>query len=241
MNAIRKRDLQGFFRSPRGFFRSPLGYVYIGAFLAVMNLYFFATCVLSSSSDVSSVFSNMLIVFLFLMPILTMRLFSEDYKQGTDRLLLTAPISVWAIVGGKFLAAIGVLLRALLGTVPWLLIILLFGTPSWSAILGCYIAVLCAAAIFAAMGMFLSSLTESQLIAAVLSFALFLGLYVADMLSYSMGTDGLLGSILNWFSIFTRYDTFMSGQFSLGNLIYFLSLTGLFLYLTARVLERRRM
>ena len=215
MNAIRKRDLQGFFRSP-------LGYVYIGAFLAVMNLYFFATCVLSSSSDVSSVFSNMLIVFLFLMPILTMRLFSEDYKQGTDRLLLTAPISVWAIVGGKFLAAIGVLLRALLGTVPWLLIILLFGTPSWSAILGCYIAVLCAAAIFAAMGMFLSSLTESQLIAAVLSFALFLGLYVADMLSYSMGTDGLLGSILNWFSIFTRYDTFMSGQFSLGNLIYFL-------------------
>lgn len=234
MNAIRKRDLQGFFRSP-------LGYVYIGAFLAVMNLYFFATCVLSSSSDVSSVFSNMLIVFLFLMPILTMRLFSEDYKQGTDRLLLTAPISVWAIVGGKFLAAIGVLLRALLGTVPWLLIILLFGTPSWSAILGCYIAVLCAAAIFAAMGMFLSSLTESQLIAAVLSFALFLGLYVIDMLSYSMGTDGLLGSILNWFSIFTRYDTFMSGQFSLGNLIYFLSLTGLFLYLTARVLERRRM
>ena len=234
MNAIRKRDLQGFFRSP-------LGYVYIGAFLAVMNLYFFATCVLSSSSDVSSVFSNMLIVFLFLMPILTMRLFSEDYKQGTDRLLLTAPISVWAIVGGKFLAAIGVLLRALLGTVPWLLIILLFGTPSWSAILGCYIAVLCAAAIFAAMGMFLSSLTESQLIAAVLSFALFLGLYVADMLSYSMGTDGLLGSILNWFSIFTRYDTFMSGQFSLVNLIYFLSLTGLFLYLTARVLERRRM
>ena len=234
MNAIRKRDLQGFFRSP-------LGYVYIGAFLAVMNLYFFATCVLSSSSDVSSVFSNMLIVFLFLMPILTMRLFSEDYKQGTDRLLLTAPISVWAIVGGKFLAAIGVLLRALLGTVPWLLIILLFGTPSWSAILGCYIAVLCAAAIFAAMGMFLSSLTESQLIAAVLSFALFLGLYVADMLSYSMGTDGLLGSILNWFSIFTRCDTFMSGQFSLGNLIYFLSLTGLFLYLTARVLERRRM
>lgn len=234
MNAIRKRDLQEFFRSP-------LGYVYIGAFLAVMNLYFFATCVLSSSSDVSSVFSNMLIVFLFLMPILTMRLFSEDYKQGTDRLLLTAPISVWAIVGGKFLAAIGVLLRALLGTVPWLLIILLFGTPSWSAILGCYIAVLCAAAIFAAMGMFLSSLTESQLIAAVLSFALFLGLYVVDMLSYSMGTDSLLGSILNWFSIFTRYDTFMSGQFSLGNLIYFLSLTGLFLYLTARVLERRRM
>ncbi|MDO4174828.1 MAG: ABC transporter permease [Eubacteriales bacterium] len=234
MNAIRKRDTQGFFRSP-------LGYVYLGAYLAIMNLYFFATCVLSSSSDVSSVFSNMLIVFLFLMPVLTMRLFSEEYKQGTDRLLLTAPVSVWEIVGGKFLAAMSVLVRALLCTIPWLLIILLFGTPSWPTIIGCYIAVLCASAVFAAMGMFLSSLTESQLIAAVLSFALFLGLYIADMLSYSLGSDGILGSILNWLSIFTRYDTFMSGQFSFGNLIYFLSLTGLFLYLTVRVVERRRM
>ncbi|MCD8355589.1 MAG: ABC transporter permease [Clostridia bacterium] len=234
MNAIRKRDTQGFFCSP-------LGYVYIGAFLAIMNLYFFATCVLTSSSDTSSVFSNMLIVFLFLMPILTMRLFSEEYKQGTDRLLLTAPVSVWDIVGGKFLAAMGVLVRALLWTIPWLVVILIFGLPSWPAILGCYVAVLCASAVFAAMGMFLSSLTESQLIAAVLSFALFLGLYVADMLSYSMDSSSILGSIFNWLSIFTRYDTFMSGQFSFGNLIYFISLTGLFLYLTARVIERRRM
>lgn len=234
MNAIRKRDLQGFFRSP-------LGYVYAGAFLAIMNLYFFASCVLSSSSDVGSVFSNMLIVFLFLMPILTMRLFSEEYKQGTDKLLLTAPVSVWDIVGGKFLAVLGVLLCALLCTVPWLIIIVIFGTPAWGTIIGCYIAVICASAVFASMGMFLSSLTESQLIAAVLSFALFLGLYIADMLSYSLGTDSLLGTLLSWLSIFTRYDTFMSGQFSLGNLIYFLSLTGLFLYLTARVIERRRM
>ena len=234
MNAIHKRDLQGFFRSP-------LGYVYIGAFLAIMNLYFFAICVLSSSSDMGSVFSNMLIVFLFLMPILTMRLFSEEYKQGTDRLLLTAPVSVWEIVFGKFLAAVSVLLVALACTLPWIVIVAIFGTPAWASILGCYIAVLCAAAVFVAMGMFLSSLTESQLIAAVLSFALFLGLYVADMLSYSLDSSSLPGMLLSWLSIFTRYDSFMSGQFSFGNLIYLLSLTGLFLYLTARVLERRRL
>ncbi len=233
MNAIRKRDLQGFFRSP-------LGYIYIGAFIAIMNLYFFATCVLSSSSDLSSVFSNMLIVFLFLMPILTMRLFAEEYKQGTDRLLFTAPVRIWELVGGKFLAVLGVLLRALLCTVPWLIIIVLFGEAAWGTIIGCYIAVLCAAAVFAAMGLFLSSVTESQLIAAVLSFALFLGLYVVDMLSYSV-SDGVLGTILSWLSIFTRYDSFMSGTFSFGSLVYFVSLTGLFLFLTARVLERRRL
>ena len=75
----------------------------------------------------------------------------------------------------------------------------------------------------------------------MLSFALFLGLYVADMLSYSLDSSSLPGMLLSWLSIFTRYDSFMSGQFSFGNLIYFLSLTGLFLYLTARVLERRRL
>lgn len=234
MNAIRKRDMQGFFRSP-------LGYVYIGAFAAIMNLYFFATCVLSSSSDLSSAFSNMLIVFLFLMPILTMRLFSEEYKQGTDRLLLTAPVSIWEIVVGKFLATLSILFVALLTTLPWLVVIQIFGTPAWPTIIGCYIAVIFSSMVFAAMGMLLSSLTESQLIAAVLSFALFLGLYVADMLSYSLDSSSIMGTILSWLSIFTRYDTFMSGQFSLGNLIYFVSLTGLFLYFTTRVLERRRL
>lgn len=234
MNAIRKRDLQGFFRSP-------LGYTYLGAFLSIMNLYFFAVCILSASSDLSAVFSNMLIVFLFLMPILTMRSFSEEYKRRTDLLLLTAPVSVWEIVGGKFLACMGVILRALLFTVPWLILILWFGSLSWASVIGCYVAVLCAASVFAAMGLFLSSLTESQLISAVLSFALFLGLYIADMLSYSLGSDGILGSILTWLSVFTRYDTFMRGQFSFGNLVYFLSLTGLFFYLTVRVLERRRL
>ena len=232
MIAICKRELHGFFRSPPG-------YVYTAAFLCIMNLYFFATCVLSASSDVSSTFSNMLIVLLFLMPILTMRLFSEEYKQGTDRLLFTAPVSIWEIVGGKFLATLCILSLALVCTLPWIVIISLFGTPAWASIIGCYIAVLCASAVFAAMGMFLSSLTESQLIAAVLSFALFLGLYIADMLQYSM-SGGVLASVLSWLSIFTRYDAFMSGQFSLNNLIYFLSLIGLFFYLTARVLERRR-
>jgi ABC-2 type transport system permease protein len=92
--------------------------------------------------------------------------------------------------------------------------------------------------VFIAMGIFLSSVTESQLIAAVLSFALFLGLYLVDALSSA--ASGVLATVLDWFSVFTRYDTFLSAQFSFSNLIYFLSLTALFLFFTARVLERRR-
>ena len=233
MIAIWKRDADGFFRSP-------LGYVYIGAFITILNLYFFASCVLSSSSDITTPFASMLVVLLFLTPILTMRLFSEEYKQGTDRLLLAAPVSVWEIVFGKFFAAMTVIVGCIAATLPWVVIIALFGTPAWATIIGCYIAVLCAAATLVAMGTFLSSLTESQLIAAVMSFGLFLLLYIADMLGTSLSSGGVLATVLDWLSIFTRYDTFMGGQFALGDVVYFLSLTGFFLFLTARVIERRR-
>ena len=228
-------------REIRAYFYSPAGYVFTAIFWLLGAAFFFLYNILAASADVTSLFGNLSYLFMLIVPLLTMRLFSEEYKQGTDKLLLTAPVSVWEIVFGKFFATMGVLLRALACTIPWLIIIAIFGTPSWPTILGCYVAVIFAISIFAAMGLFLSSLTESQLIAAVLSFALFLGLYIVDMLSYSLGTSTLLGELLSWLSIFTRYDTFMSGEFSLGNLIYFISLTGLFLYLTARVIERRRM
>ncbi|MGN1031529.1 MAG: ABC transporter permease [Butyricicoccaceae bacterium] len=232
MTAIWKRDV-------RSFLCSPLGCVYLAAFIGIMNLYFFATCILSQSSDLSAAFSNMLVVLMFLMPLMTMRLFSEEYRQGTDRLLLTSPVGVWEIVLAKFLSAMTVILAALALTLPWLIIVILFGTPAWSSILGTYVALLCASAVFAAIGSFLSSLTESQLIAAVLSFAAFLGIYVLDMLQYSLSNE-LLTSIFSWLSIYSRYSTFTSGLFSLGDLVYFLTLTALFLFFTVRVVERRR-
>ena len=232
MTAIWKRDVHSFFHSP-------LGFVYLAAFFAIMNLYFFATCVMSQSSDLSAVFANMLVVLMFLMPLMTMRLFSEEYRQGTDRLLLTAPVSVWEIVLAKFLSAMTVIAAAMVGTIPWLIIIVIFGTPAWPSIIGTYVALLCASAVFAAIGAFLSALTESQLIAAVLSFAVFLGIYILDMLQYSLDSE-LLTTLFNWLSIYSRYSTFTSGIFSLGNLVYFLTLTALFLYFTVRAVERRR-
>lgn len=232
MIAIWKRDIHSFFHSP-------LGFVYLAAFFGIMNLYFFAACVLSQSSDLSAVFANMLVVLMFLMPLMTMRLFSEEYRQGTDRLLLTAPVDVWEIVMAKFLSAMSVILAAMIGTAPWLIILILFGTPAWPSIIGTYIALLCASSVFAAIGSFLSSLTESQLIAAVLSFAVFLGIYVLDMLQYAVNSE-ILTKIFSWLSIYSRYSTFTSGIFSLGDLVYFLTLTGLFLFFTVRVLERRR-
>lgn len=231
MNAIRKHDLQSFFRSP-------LGYVFLGVFAALANLVFFANCILGSSSDLTSPFSFLLTILLFMTPILTMRMISEEYRQGTDRLLLTAPVRIWEIVAGKFLAAMGVILFCALLTVPWVIIVIIAGKLAFASTVGCYVALIFAAMVFVSIGLFLSSVTESQLIAAVLSFAMFLGLYLIDSLSSS--ASGALATVLDWLSIFSRYDTFMSAQFSVSNLIYFLSLTALFLFLTGRVLEQRR-
>lgn len=232
MTAIWKRDT-------RGFFLSPIGYVFIGAFLAVMNMYFFAGNVLAANSDLSSVFSNMLVVLMFLIPVLTMRLFSEEFKAKTDQLLFTAPVSVGEIVVGKFCSAMTVLFFALVSTLPWIIIVALFGVPAWPSIIGSYVAMICAASTLIAMGLFVSSLTESQIIAAVLSFALFMAIYVLNILSGSI-TIPVIKTIVSWLSIFSRFNSFTQGFFSFGDIVYFISYTGVFLFFTTQVVSRRR-
>lgn len=232
MTAIWKRDA-------RGFFFSPIGYVFISAFLLIMNLFFFAGNVLSASSDLSPVFSNMLLVLMFLVPILTMRLFSEEYKSRTDQLLLTAPISIWEIVTGKFLAAMTVMAATLLCTLPWVVVILIYGVPAWPSIIGSYVAVFCASACFIAMGLFLSALTESQVIAAVLSFALFMGIWILNTASAAISID-IVKTVIEWFSLFTRYQNFTNGIFALGDIVFFISFAGIFLFFTSQVVSAHR-
>lgn len=232
MTAIWKRDT-------RGFFLSPIGYVFIGAFLAVMNLFFLFGNILNASSDLSDIFSNMMIVLMFLVPLLTMRLLSEEYKSKTDQLLLTAPVSVWEIVLGKFLSAMTVLGFALLSTLPWVVVVAIFGVPAWHAIIGSYIAMIFAGSTFIAMGIFISALTESQVIAAVLSFALFMGIYILNMISSAVSVP-FIKSIISWFSIFSRFESFTKGLFSFGDVVYFISYAGVFLFLTTCVVSKRK-
>ena len=173
----------------QGFFRSPLGYVYIGAYLAVMNLYFFATCVLSSSSDVGSVFSNMLIVFLFLMPILTMRLFSEEKRQKTDQLLYSLPLTMTEVVMGKYLAMLVMFLIPLciIGIYP--AVLSHFGKVNLAAAYGALVGFFFLGAALLAVGAFISSVTDSQGVAAGLCFAaLLVNYFLASLSSFFSST-----------------------------------------------------
>ncbi len=235
MVAIFKRDF-------RSFFNSLLGYVYVGAFIFVMNLMFVMQSVLSGISSLAGVFSFMLVVLMFTTPILTMRSFSEEFKLKTDQLLLTSPVKLFDIVIGKFLAAISVFGFVMVLTLLWVLTINIYGTPNSAEILGNYFSMFCVAGFYIAVGIFISSLTENQLIAALGTLGTFVAMFLLDMATTSLA--GALPSFmlraLQFISIFNRYGKITSGLLDIADIMFFVTGAFLFLFLSLRVLEKKR-
>lgn len=232
MLAVFKRDL-------RAYFTSPIGYVFIAVFLVISNLFFYIYNILQQTSDLTGLFANLLFILSFIIPILTMRLFSEELRQKTDQLLLTAPVSIGSVVVGKYLACLAVFVISMLCTLTWPLIIAMYGHPALYTIVGNYAGLFFAAAAFIAIGLFISALTESQIVAAIVTFAVYLGLYMLSSLASSVKSD-FLRVVISWVSVFSRYNHFALGLFALDDIVYYVSLTGIFLFLTGRVLERKR-
>ncbi|MDD6024908.1 MAG: ABC transporter permease subunit [Oscillospiraceae bacterium] len=232
MSAIFKRDL-------RAYFKSPLGYVYLAAFLLVLNIYFYVNNVYIGSSSLDGIFSFIVTMCVFLIPILTMRTFSEDYKQKTDQLLFTAPVRLTGIVMGKFLAALVVFLLGILITVVYMVIVSSWGTLELATVIGNYIAICATAMAFISIGVFISSLTQNQLVACIATVGTFLALYLMDY-SYSLMNATWAKNLIYYFSMFRRYQDFAQGIFSFADLIFYLSVAGTFVFLTVRLLERKR-
>ena len=232
MLAIYKRDL-------RAYFSSPLGYVFIAAFLIVTNLVFLLTNLLTGRNAIGTVYTVILYILMVIVPILTMRTFSEDYKQRTDQLLLTSPVKASGIVMGKFLAAYTVYVIALVFTVIYVLIVAAVGDVNMASIFGNYIALLGVATVYIAIGCFISSLTENQLVSAIATLGVFAAVFILDM-AYDLVNVDWIKTILYWVSIFRRYNTFYMGVFSVADFFYYLSIAAVFVFLTVRVLEKKR-
>ena len=232
MSAIYKRDL-------RAFFTSPVGYVFIAAFVFVMNLVFYIMNMLTSQNRLTSCYGIMFYALVVLAPVLTMRTFSEDYKQRTDQLLLTAPVKPVGIVMGKFLAAYTVFVISLLLLLVQVIIISAVSTPNGAIIFGNYIALLSVGAVFIAIGCFVSSLTENQLVANIATLAINVFLFLMDY-AYSLIQLTWIKRILYWISIFRRYNTFYVGVFSVADFFFYICAAAVFLFLTVRVLEKKR-
>ncbi len=233
MKAILKREL-------RAYFASPVGYVVVAALMALYAFFFYQVMAMGSSSYIGDVFSTMFMFSMMIMPIITMRSMSDDRKNKTDQALLTAPVSVTGIVMGKFLAAFGVYAIALTAAMLPALTMSLFSTAfPWGILIGDYIGTLLYGAAMISIGVFISSLTVSQVIAAIGTFIIAILLMFVDQIATTM-SENFFGTVLSWISFTSRYDGFTRGIFSISNAIYFVSVSAVFVFLTARKVESRR-
>jgi ABC-2 type transport system permease protein len=213
--------------------------VFVAAYIIVMNATFYITSIMNSTNGLTTVFNVMLYSLAIIVPILTMRTFSEDYKQKTDQLLLTSPVSPSGIVLGKFFAAFLVFVFGLVLTIIYVIICQAFGTVNMASVVGNYVAILGVAAVYISIGVFISSLTENQLISAIATLAVFALLLILD-LCYNLVNTSWIKAVLYWLSIYRRYNTFIMGVFSLADFVYYISVTAVFLFLTVRMLEKKR-
>ena len=232
MFAIAKRDL-------KSYFSSPIGYVCVAVVLAFFGYFYYQVLSVGSSSYVGTVYSVMFTWCMMVIPIITMRSFSEERKNKTDQALITAPVSVTSIVMGKFLAAFSVYALIIIGSLIPAIFIEFVGTPNWGIILGNVLASLLYGAAMVSIGVFISSITTSQIIAAIGSFAISIFLMIIDSATVYI-TNSFLVKVVTWISFNSRYSSFTQGLFSFTNVIFFLSVAAVFIFLTARMLESRR-
>lgn len=232
MFAIFKREL-------KAYFTSPLGYVFLAIFYAFSGLFFYIFSLSVGSTDISSVFLMMFIVLMVFVPLLTMRLLSEDKKQKTDQLILTAPVSLLSIVMGKFLAAYAIFAIGVAVMPVYGFVMSTFATVSWLPIWGNTVGLLLLGGIFVSIGLFISSLTENQMIAAIGGFFINLMILLMNTLKSAL-PNGFLQDVLSSISVYSRYSEITNGIFRLSSLIFFVSVIFIFLFLTVRVLEKRR-
>lgn len=285
MLAVYKREL-------RAYFSSPIGYIFTGFFLLIAGIFFTTTILFSQNPGFTSVLSSVIFLFLLLVPILTMRLMSEDRSRKVDQLLLTSPLKLTGLVLGKYLAAVTVFAATIIIMGIYPIIMSGYGEINVPEILGGFVGFFLLGCAFISVGLFISSITESQVVSAIVTFGVLLGLWLIDSVAGALPTDGTSGmiamamiaiafglmvysttrniyagimttvvlgavvailavvapsffvgilyKILTQLSLLERFSEFTIGIFSFGPIVYYISFSAVFVYLTVRTQEKRR-
>ena len=231
MRAIFKREL-------RAYFTSPLGYVILGIMLFFLGNGF--SMLLSSDyGNISYLFYYVNTYTMLIPPLITMRLFSEERRQKSDQLLFTAPVSITRIVLGKYLAAFALFSICFAITLVFEIIFAALTEVNLLMYISSLIGTALLGLSLLAIGTFISSITESQIIAAILGIISSLGIMMLDFIG-NLFSDSFLSTVFAYLSFSTRYNTFNSGIIDFSNIIFFLSVSTLFIFLTIRVHEKKR-
>ena len=235
MLAIWKREMQNYFLTP-------IGYVFTGVFVLVGGFFFFLYNIAIASADMTAMFGNLVSLFMLLVPILTMKLLSEERRNKTDQLLLTSPRSIAGIVAGKFFAAATVLLVAMAIMLAYVGILCAYSQPHAGQLVSNYLGFFLLGCYYISIGVLMSALTESQVSAAVLTLGANLLLQLFESVGSSITIPYLpfLNDVLSWLSLHARYSAFAAGIFSVANVFYDVSFCGIILFLAVRVIDRRR-
>ena len=232
MTAIIKRELFSYFRSP-------VGYVFCAVYLFFSSLYFRTVLMSGSSSYFPEIYYGMLNIILLIMPVLTMRMFSEERRQKTDQILITSPVSVFSLVMGKFLSALLVYSACVLFTLIYAVVFTFFADPGWALVFGNVFGAILFGAAFIAVGMFISSTTESQVIAAIISFFLGTIFILLDVIPVLI-TNETAVKVIEWISFVGRYTPFTNGLLDFSSITFFISVTAMFIFFTMQSIEKRR-
>jgi len=232
MGAILKRELGAYFSSATA-------YVVMAVYFFFSGLFFNFYCISANSSSLSYVYGNMFYIILFLIPIITMKTFAEEKKQKSDQALLTSPCSLTEIVLGKFLGAFVMYTLCTCIFLVYAIVISFFAQPQWSVILCTFLGTLLLGGSMIAINVFISVLTESQVVAAVLGMGVGL---IISMMSYFVSLVSIewIKTVLEKISFMSYYENFTYGILSITDVVFFLSVIALFLFFTVRALEKRR-
>ncbi len=220
------------------YFASPIGYIVLFIYFLVGGFFFWLIVTKSRMASMMPIFQNLMFVFLFISPLITMRLWSEEEKTGTAELLKTSPLTVWEIVLGKYLGACSFLAAMSSVTLIYLAIIMSLGNPDMMPILANYIGYFLGVMVFFSVGLLASTLSENQIVSAVISFGSLLLLWIIGVAGDSV--PGILGDFLKYISVFSHTDDFFKGVIDLSNVVYLLSLIFMGLFFSVKVLESKR-
>jgi len=243
--AIARKELSAYFASP-------IAYVVVGFFALMFGFFYYSLLLYFDRQSLQAagqavnvneqflrpVFLNATVIFLFVLPLVTMRTYSEEKRSGTIELLLTAPLTDLQIILGKFLGAMGLYAAMLAITLIHVGLLFVFGNPEWRPVVTTYLGLLLMGGCFVSIGLLISSLTKNQIVAGMITFGVFLMLWVINWIASFMGPTAQ--QVLNYLSITDHLDDFTKGIIDTKHLVYYVSFITFGLFLTARSVDTER-
>jgi ABC-2 type transport system permease protein len=240
----------------KSYFASPMAYIIIGFFALVFGYFFVALLLFfdqrsmqvaglggSQTMNINQdmlrpVFQNTMVIFLFVLPMITMRTYSEEKRSGTIELLLTSPLTDFQIIMGKFLGAMGLYAAMLAVTLIHVALLFILGDPEILPIVTTYLGLLLMGGCFISVGLLISSLTKNQIVAGMITFVVFLMLWIINWIANFTGPT--TQEVLNYLSITEHLDDFTLGVIDTKHLVYYFSVMSFGLFLTARSVDTER-